>query len=255
MKILSFDCGIKNLAYCILTINPDKTFKIHDWRNINLYELKKSKCCKCRVTATFKCGSLMYCKRHSRDKKRTLIKEKTIKNITMMDLNIKLVETLDKIPEMLTVDTILIEQQLSKNPKMKTFQAMLYNYFIIRGIIDKPRGCNIKKVKFVNSKNKLKGTTQVEYYHIKKLFSESKKTNQYGRNGKIKEVGIKFTKSLLNKHKQKEWLLMLDKNKGKLDDFCDAFLQAYSCILGPYDSKGYNEFDNTPMRKIKLISR
>jgi len=36
MKILSIDVGIKNLAFCCLDTNPDKTFTITQWKIINL---------------------------------------------------------------------------------------------------------------------------------------------------------------------------------------------------------------------------
>src|SRR5277367_3299457 len=36
-KVLSFDVGIKNLAYCLMEINDDtQRFKIEDWKIINL---------------------------------------------------------------------------------------------------------------------------------------------------------------------------------------------------------------------------
>ena len=37
IKVLSFDVGIKNLSYCILTKNNEK-YKIHNWGIINLTE-------------------------------------------------------------------------------------------------------------------------------------------------------------------------------------------------------------------------
>lgn len=54
MKILSFDVGIKNLAYCILEIEDNKT-SIVKWDIINLCEPKKEKCCnsKCVKNASY----------------------------------------------------------------------------------------------------------------------------------------------------------------------------------------------------------
>ena len=39
MKVISFDIGIKNMAYCILsnTDNPEKPIIIHDW-NVSLHD-------------------------------------------------------------------------------------------------------------------------------------------------------------------------------------------------------------------------
>lgn len=53
MKILSFDVGIKNLAYCILEINENKETSIVKWDIINLCEPKKEKCCKCKKNASY----------------------------------------------------------------------------------------------------------------------------------------------------------------------------------------------------------
>ena len=36
MKIISWDVGIKNLAYCIIELNSDNTKKILHWNIINL---------------------------------------------------------------------------------------------------------------------------------------------------------------------------------------------------------------------------
>jgi hypothetical protein len=44
-KILSWDVGIKNLAYCIIQINEDKTFKIIKWAIINLTDSDEITCC------------------------------------------------------------------------------------------------------------------------------------------------------------------------------------------------------------------
>ena len=40
IKVLSFDVGIKNLSYCILTKNNEENeeYKIHNWGIINLTE-------------------------------------------------------------------------------------------------------------------------------------------------------------------------------------------------------------------------
>jgi hypothetical protein len=52
LKLISFDVGIKNLAYCIIESNTDKTilpnynFNVLDWDIINLLETdNNNKCC------------------------------------------------------------------------------------------------------------------------------------------------------------------------------------------------------------------
>ena len=84
MKILSFDVGIKNLAYCLFSINccNDKILKILKWDVINLCDTvvsKKYKCSLCKKNAHYYLNataddeeeeediinSTMYCKKHA----------------------------------------------------------------------------------------------------------------------------------------------------------------------------------------------
>jgi hypothetical protein len=70
-KILSFDVGIKNLAFCLLTKNANDTVTVKDWNIINLvddrdlcvYELRTKN--KCGKIARFTSGSKTLCKAHS----------------------------------------------------------------------------------------------------------------------------------------------------------------------------------------------
>tara|TARA_B110000208_G_scaffold12077_2_gene14906 strand:+ start:373 stop:1254 length:882 start_codon:yes stop_codon:yes gene_type:complete len=61
MKIISWDIGIKNLAYCILESSNDNKipFKIYDWQIINSSEnIYNYKCYKCDKSVTYKCKLL-----------------------------------------------------------------------------------------------------------------------------------------------------------------------------------------------------
>ena len=44
MKVISFDIGIKNMAYCVLssTDNNDKPIIIHDWNVLSMVETENS---------------------------------------------------------------------------------------------------------------------------------------------------------------------------------------------------------------------
>lgn len=56
MKVLSWDVGIINLAYCLLEIDNDSStnkYKIEEWGLIDLSYKKKHQCCKCSKKATF----------------------------------------------------------------------------------------------------------------------------------------------------------------------------------------------------------
>jgi len=76
MKILSVDVGIKNLAFCCLDTNIDKTFTITQWKNINLADeeficcgKKNTKCgssCPCTNKAFYTKNGFHYCKVHAK---------------------------------------------------------------------------------------------------------------------------------------------------------------------------------------------
>ena len=118
MKILSFDVGIINLAYCIIEINPDP--KILFWEIIN------------NEISNFNAK---------------------ISSSSVSDLYINLIKNLDQRKHLLDVDIVLIEKQPSFNPKMRIIAGCLQTYFYIRGVVDKT---SITSVEFFSPKNKLK---------------------------------------------------------------------------------------------------
>lgn len=157
--ILSFDVGIKNLAYCVI----DKQNNILDWNIIN-------------------------CQSNN--------------NI------LTLIEELDSLPQLLEVDTILIEKQPSFNPKMRIISSCIYTYFTIRIQHEKQK---VLKMLFYSAKHKLKNCN----------ITNITATTKYQRN---KKLAIEETKFLL---KDTEWLDFFLKNKKK-DDLADCYLQALS---------------------------
>jgi hypothetical protein len=159
-----------------------------------------------------------FCKKHHTDDT-TLIKEKKAKSISYLDLNVSLVKALDKYPDILNVDVVLIENQPTRNNRMNAVQIMLHSYFVIRGMVDKQI---IQKIIYVSPKHKLRGTTQIEKDTIAGLFAtNANKKNKYRQR---KDVSVKLSKQLLKSYP--EWLKKI--NITKADDLCDAFLQAYS---------------------------
>ena len=118
MKILSFDVGIVNLAYCII----DNDLKIEKWEIITIPSEKKFSA--------------------------------HISTSGVSELYINLIKELDNRKFMLDVDIVLIEKQPSFNPKMRIIAGCLQTYFYIRGVVDKVDP--IKSVEFFSPKNKLK---------------------------------------------------------------------------------------------------
>jgi len=275
MKVVSWDVGIINLAYCLLEIDYDSSdnkYKIHKWDLIDLSYKKKHQCCKCSKNGTFEtldipsnimkeyCGihikkfknqdvtefeqfykikkldskcdkcntgascsyqTNKFCKNHAKQfyKKYTndclpqkIKKEKTTHNIDI--LRYRLVEELEKRPELFQADMVLVENQPAlKNPTMKAISSTIYDFYLIRGIFDKKYNSKINKVKFMSPSNKIKLSDKCEIvYHADKKVKY-----------KItKQLAVEYTTKILQKNK-----LWLDHFKyyKKKDDLADALLQ------------------------------
>lgn len=150
--------------------------------------------------------------------KSTVIKEITTKDVNIDELKYNLWVKLDKIPHLLDVDCVIIENQPTlKNPKMKSIAETLYNYFLCRGIIDKIKtNSKIKKVKYICPSNKLKINSDNT---VSVLSKASKSKDIYKL---TKELAIKYCYQLIDKSPQLK--SHLDSFKKK-DDLCDAMLQ------------------------------
>ena len=81
MKLISFDVGIKNMAYCIFQIAPGSPSSILDWNVLNLLEKdapqnscncylkaknKKTPPALCGRVAKFSKGSTYFCDKHAK---------------------------------------------------------------------------------------------------------------------------------------------------------------------------------------------
>ena len=70
MKVLSWDVGIINLAYCLIDFENENKWKILDWGIINLTDRDKIKCNICKKNPTFSQTineqTKYYCKVHSK---------------------------------------------------------------------------------------------------------------------------------------------------------------------------------------------
>ena len=80
MRLISYDIGIKNLAYCVIQYENNQ-LSILDWNVLNLLEkeepkqecsqmnpgkTKKLPACKCTKVAKYKKNGQLYCERHSK---------------------------------------------------------------------------------------------------------------------------------------------------------------------------------------------
>jgi len=288
--ILSFDVGIINLSYCIITrkefiINEKKILKwdIIDWDNIDLTNRNEHKCfCGSNPLYTNIINNEVkyYCKNHYKNLDTTIIFEECykknniksceyiyknnnicskkssfintninkcycnihakqnfknecnqiqlqkykIKNSKLLNFdNIKynLIMCLENKPALLKTDIVLIENQPSfKNPRMKSIASTIYDYYLIRGIIDKKiTNSLIQQVKFISPSNKLKLASEGDKIELIKVKNENDDTKKYKL---TKSLGIKYCYELISH--LTNWKEKLNNIKKK-DDLADCFLQ------------------------------
>jgi hypothetical protein len=170
------------------------------------------------------------------------IKNIIVKKYPTAQLQLNLINKLDSLMKHfsgLGIQHVIIENQPSyNNPKMKSISNTLFDYFMIRGYVDKIHNIDIQLVKFMSPSNKLR----VDEKNTIKVFKRNKKIN---KKYKItKGLGIQYTKQLLsNDQTHLDYLDLYEKK----DDLCDAYLQ------GRY----YLEFDekNNKNKKPKSGSK
>jgi hypothetical protein len=212
-----------------------------------------SECVSCGKAAKCKLGNSFLCNVHRKsfETKNYKIKETNVScdKISTAQFKYNLVSAIDKLPELLDIDVVLIENQPSfKNPKMKAIADTLQDYYLIRGVFDKKRfkfedihliapsmklklapipemkldekkdEVDVKK-KVVKKKGKLTedAKEEVKVDEVVKTDAPVKMSYKQG-----KEFAIKKCASLLDEE-HKTYLL----THKKKDDLCDCYLQAY----------------------------
>ena len=207
---LSFDVGIKNLAYCVLC----KDKKIKDWGIINLNE---NPCCdvklkkKCDKQSTYEVKgdpNVKYCcTAHS---KKFSKKKKLNTNHDLLKISQLCVSKLREL-DIKQVGSVLIENQPAlKNPVMKSIQMMIYTFFVMDGVMSE--SSKIEKIHMINARNKLK------VYKGPKI--ECNKKGKYAQN---KYLSVEYTKEMIKD--EEECFQELFKESKKKDDLADAYLQ------------------------------
>ena len=211
MKYLSFDVGIKNLAFCSLDDNK----KILDWGIINLDKnpicqcgLQKECCKSSTFIVTCDNGETKYaCTTHTKKykKKKKMNNDRDIFNLSKIMIN-----ELNSKEDFLNHEVICIENQPAlKNPTMKTVQMILYSYFMIEGVT---KETPVEQVHMINARNKLKVYKGPEI--------ECKFTDKYKKN---KYLSVEYTKLMILKEEKK--FIDLFTTCKKKDDLADAYLQ------------------------------
>jgi hypothetical protein len=236
------DCGNKANLYNIIDDEIKYYCKIHA-RNINIQEKifddyfikcdkNIDKICQykniCNKKATYNNCNSFYCSihaklKHKNDNKNIEIKEYKKKKSTSLnfdDVKFKLISELEKRKNLLNANYVVIENQPSfKNPRMKSIASTLYDYYLIRGIIDKQiTKSNIIQVKFMSPSNKLKLINDNDNKELVKV-----KNNSESKSYKLtKNLSIKYCSELINH--LPNMVTFFNSNKKK-DDLADSFLQ------------------------------
>lgn len=132
------------------------------------------------------------------------IQQENASNVDLVTLGRNINNKFNTIFENHTIDTVIIENQISPIAnRMKTLQGMISQYFIMKGV---------STIDFISSSNKLKE------------FTTSKKRLSYNER---KKLGIQVIRQLSESMNfLSTWLEFFDKHKKK-DDLADCFLQGY----------------------------
>jgi hypothetical protein len=226
MRILSFDIGIINMAYCLMETTQDKKIKIIEWNIINISGIPDCSMCKKKAKSyVFLTNhknpneTSYFCSTHTKNYLEKHYSKKDINNIQDSDkmdlekLGQNLYLQLEQNPLLFNnIDCILFENQpVLKNPKMKSIQMMLYSFFLYKKTICL---CEINILKFYTAKRKLeiKGIQLNQSEFDKKEYSDRKKLSKL------------ITKEILKRLNDIENINKLE-TEIKQDDLCDCFIQ------------------------------
>ncbi len=185
-------------------------------KNASFYRIDKEEntCYYCKTHAT---------QIHTSETKSSQLKNFKIKSSTTLnfdDVKYGLMMELEKRSNLLGADYVVIENQPSfKNPRMKSIASTLYDYYLIRGIIDKSiTKSNISQVKFMSPSNKLKIADEGDT----KQLIKAKSTDDTKAYKLTKSLGIKYCLDLTTH--LPDWQKHFNSFKKK-DDLADSFLQ------------------------------
>jgi hypothetical protein len=201
----------------------------------------KDKECGKNIKYCMQGGNMNYCTTHAKLVHKTMnkgnemksFKLKSSKTLNFDDVKYDLIMVLEGKPKLLEADYVVIENQPSfKNPRMKSIASTLYDYYMIRGIVDKERTkSNITQVKFMSPSNKLKLADSGDTKQLVKVKKEENDTKAYKL---TKSLGIKYCTEMVSH--LPEWLKHFNSFKKK-DDMADSFLQGAYFYLNSIDSK------------------
>ncbi len=223
MKICSWDVGIYNLSYCILEENDStKEIRILKWDIVNLVDNDSQK-----------------------------------KNRTLLFENIPL--KLNKIPELLEVDYVYIENQpVLKNPQMKSIQMILYSYFLFYGVTDgiciqitRDDGSieeithKVKSVDFCSASNKLK------VYNGPTIALEDLKKKPTSKKAKKKVIEEELEEEIILDSEDEDYELHYQEALQKIEDKKKSENQSQT-IIDPKTQSGGSSIKYADKKKLAI---
>jgi len=255
MRILSWDIGIKHLAFCIID-KLESDFEVIDWGMIDISE-NDCNCFYCKSKAKYILGETFLCMKHKKKMELPTIDEiypkhkkkdkccvcdrlcvrgnmcgihakkeynekykiQKIQSCMKQSLQSLCISLFNKLNEKikLPVDYVLIENQPTlTNPTMKSISMMVFSYFIY-GIMNK----KVKEIKFISPSDKLKCNKEKTKEALSRCKTKSEKYHV------TKQLAKDFCFQLIA---NKENAIQLINSYQKQDDMCDAFLQGYNFI-------------------------
>lgn len=179
-------------------------------------ELTNLGCISCNRKAKYynkKCGEVKgYCTRHKIPKVKE-IKIRNVKKISVFEIDKALIKEIRKYPEVLECDEIIIEKQAGKfSARIGRVESFLYHHFMDNGVLNEES--NIKRVKIIHAKNKLRVKYDgpvINCNHLKRKYDRRK------------YKGVEMMKYFLHKDNDYKNIEILNKTKKK-DDLCDNAL-------------------------------
>ncbi|MDA9216302.1 mitochondrial RNA-splicing protein MRS1 [bacterium] len=255
--IISIDVGIKNLSYCIIKLNPNKTYSIVKWDVINLLDInyKKIFCqsfnkknTKCNHVALYSKINTYYCKTHIKSNKCPIAPPeyyKIIKSNIVSNTNYVSLIKNNHIPNSIQkseVENYIKENFFIEIPKpssaskinlielSKSIHFNLPNILPLNDIdivlIENQIGPLANRMKSIQGM-----LTQFFIEHkIYNIFFVSSINKLKNFNlGKLsykerKLKSIEITQNILNNNKFDDWIKLFNNHKKK-DDLSDSFLQ------------------------------
>ena len=241
MIYLGWDIGIKNLSYCLLDseknimdwniidltnrvdyichakkadgnvcgknanyVHNNSCFcKTHSKKLEGVKDLYKCSFCNKNSFFRHKSEPVFYCKKHNVEDSIEIINVKNVAKFPLQNIGRIMYEKLDKLPNLLEADHVVIENQpVLKNPTMKSVQMLLYSYFLMKNK-------NVE-LHFISASSKLK--FKVNSDEIKKI--KSGKKTKYQKN---KMLAIEYCEHFIG---ESEFF----KSHKKRDDLADSYL-------------------------------